>query len=111
MKLHAVIKNLREESHLTQEQLATKSKLTRGYISRLESGNYEDGSPSIRTLLKMANGLAVPLEIILQKAGITKDDYISFADTPTFLRARYDFNGEQIKEVERFIAFIKSKLA
>ena len=109
MKLHIVIKTLREDHELTQEQLAAKAKLTRGYISRLESGSYADGSPSIRTLGKIAEGLSVPLEIILRQAGITQDDYMN-ADTHTFLRAKYDFNREQIKEVEQFIEFVKDKI-
>ena len=38
MKLHAVIKSLREDKGLTQEKLAEHSRLTRGYISRFEAG-------------------------------------------------------------------------
>ncbi len=110
MKLYTVIKTLREEHELTQEELARKSDLTRGYISRMEAGNYTEGSPSIRTLQKIARGLSVPLEIILNKAGITQEDYIQSADTPTFLRAKYDFNKEQIKEVEQYIDYVKEKL-
>ncbi len=110
MKLYAVIKALREGHKLTQEQLAEKSGLTRGYISRMEAGDYSEGSPSIRTLQKIAGGLSVPLEFILNKAGITKEDYIKSADTPTFLRAKYDFDTQQIKEVEQYINYIKGKL-
>lgn len=110
MKLHAVVKTLREEHEFTQEQLAAKSGLTRGYISRLEAGNYTDGSPSIRTLQRIAGGLSVPLEVILHQAGITRDGYMKSADTPTFLRVKYDFNVEQIGEVEQFIDFVKNKI-
>ena len=110
MKLHAVIKTLREEKALTQEQLAEKSGLTRGYISRLESGDYADGSPSIRTLQKIAMGFTMPLEYILNKAGITKDDYLKSADTGTFLRAKYDFTTEQVQNVEVYIEHVKNQL-
>ncbi len=110
MKLHAVVKALREEHGLTQEQLAEKSGLTRGYISRMEAGDYREDSPSIRTLQKIAEGLSVPLELILNKAGITKEDYINSAETHIYLRAKYDFNTEQIKEVEQYIDYIKNKL-
>ena len=83
MKLHTVIKSIREDKKLTQEKLAESAKLTRGYISRLEAGAYADDSPSIKTLRRIAVGLNEPLELILEKAGITQDDYIKSASTPT----------------------------
>lgn len=108
-KLEVAIKELRDDMRLTQEQLAEKSGLSRGYISRLESGDYKDDSPSIRTLQKIAEGLSIPLEIILKKAGITKEDYTKI-DTRTHLRAKYNFNSDQIKEIEQHIAYVKNKL-
>jgi len=110
MKLNAVIKSLREDKGLTQEKLAEHAKLTRGYISRLEKGNYADDSPSIKTLRKIADGLNEPIELILDKAGITQDDYIKSANTQTFLRAKYDLNSTQINEIESFIEHVKNKL-
>lgn len=110
MKLAEVIKSLREDKDLTQEKLAENSGLTRGYISRLEQGEYPDESPSIKTLRKIADGLSEPLEFILNKAGITQANYIKSADTPTFLRAKYNFNEEQSKMVEVYIEHIKRQL-
>ena len=110
MKLHSIIKFLREDKGLTQEKLAEDSGLTRGYISRLEKGTYGDDSPSIKTLRKIAKGLSEPLDFILSKAGITQEDYIKKADTPTFLRAKYDLNREQIRSVETYIQLIKKHL-
>ena len=110
MKLHTVIKTIREDKGLTQEKLAENAKLTRGYISRLEKGTYHDDSPSIKTLRKIADGLKEPLELILAKAGITQDDYIKFASTPTFLRAKYNLNKQQISTIESFIEHVKNEL-
>lgn len=110
MKLHNVIKNLREDKGLTQEKLAENAKLTRGYISRLEKGTYADDSPSIKTLKKIADGLKEPLELILAQAGITQDDYIKSASMPTFLRAKYNLNEQQILSVESFIEHVKNQL-
>ena len=110
MKLHTVIKSLREDKGLTQEKLAQESKLTRGYISRLEQGEYADDSPSIKTLRQIAGGLKEPMELSLNKAGITQDDYIKSASTPTFLRAKYDLNETQSMAVEAFIEHIKTQL-
>jgi len=110
MNLHAVIKSLREDKGLTQEKLAEGSGLTRGYISRFEKGTYSDDSPSIRTLRKIADGLKEPLEFILAKAGITKDDYIKNSTVQTFLRAKYNLNKEQIRAVEAYIDHVKKQL-
>lgn len=110
MKLHSVIKSLREDKGLTQEKLADTSGLTRGYISRLEKGSYADDSPSIKTLRQIATGLKEPLELILSKAGITQEDYIKSASSQTFLRAKYDLNKEQIRAVEAYIEHVKQQL-
>ncbi|MGH7141217.1 MAG: helix-turn-helix domain-containing protein [Minisyncoccia bacterium] len=110
MKLHAVIKTLREDKGLTQDKLAENAGLTRGYISRLEAGAYADDSPSIKTLRHIASGLKEPLELILNKAGITQEGYIKSATTQTFLRAKYDLNQEQIRAVESFIDHVKKHL-
>jgi len=110
MNLHTVIKTFREDKGLTQEKLAENAKLTRGYISRLENGDYADDSPSLRTLRQIADGLKEPLEFILSKAGLTKDDYIKSASTPTFLRAKYNLDEDQIRSVELFIDHVKNQL-
>lgn len=112
MKLHQIIKDLRDEQGLTQEVLASRASLTRGYISRLESGDYTDGSPTIKTLQSIAQGLGVPLELILNRAGITKEDYINSNQTVGLvLRAKHNLNTEQVKKVEEYIRKIKNKIA
>ncbi|MEK7578965.1 MAG: helix-turn-helix transcriptional regulator [Patescibacteria group bacterium] len=110
MKLHTVIKDLREQKGLTQEKLAENAQLTRGYISRLEQGAYPDESPSIKTLRKIAEGLEEPLEIILSKAGITQDDYMQSATAQTFFRAAYNLNEHQTQAVEAYITTLKNQL-
>ncbi len=109
MKLYEVIKALREDKNLTQEKLAERSNLTRGYISRLEQGEYPDDSPSIKTLRKIADGLKEPLELILSRAGLTQTDYIHSATPHTVFRATYNLNEKQIQRVEDFIKGMKTK--
>lgn len=109
MKLHEVIRSLRDDKGLTQEKLAEKAELTRGYISRLEKGVYPDESPSINTLRRIARGLGEPLELILSKAGITQDDYMKTASSGTFFRAKYNLNQDQTQAVEAFIQHIKKQ--
>lgn len=110
-KLNIVINTLREEKELTQQQLADKAGLTRGYISRLEAGDYTDtDGPAIKTLIKIAEGLSVPIELILNRAGITKEDYIK--NNHNFrlaMRAKYSLSEEEAKKVEQYINKLKDK--
>lgn len=61
-KLGLRIKELREISSLTQEELAVNAGISRNYISSIENGRY---SPSIETLEKIAKVLDVSVIQIL----------------------------------------------
>jgi transcriptional regulator with XRE-family HTH domain len=52
------IRELRVEAHLTQAQVSQRAGLAVPYLSRLENGRL---SPSIRTLKKLSDALALPL--------------------------------------------------
>ncbi|MES2126111.1 MAG: helix-turn-helix transcriptional regulator [Pseudomonadota bacterium] len=52
----AVLRRLRTEAGLTQEQLGLDADLQRKYISLLELG---EKAPSLETVLKLASGLRV----------------------------------------------------
>jgi transcriptional regulator with XRE-family HTH domain len=59
------IKRLREERGLTQEVLASRAKLSRIYIAKLEAG--DRASPSFPALQRIARALGVKLRIDLVK--------------------------------------------
>lgn len=50
------VKKIREQKSMTQDDLATKTGLTVGYVSLIESGQR---SPSMGALSKLAKGLGV----------------------------------------------------
>jgi len=58
-----VIKALREQQGLTQEELAKKAKLTKPYISQLESG--ARGNPSVSAVKNLAKALGVQMQTLL----------------------------------------------
>jgi transcriptional regulator with XRE-family HTH domain len=58
-----VLKTLREEKGLTQVDLATKAKVERTYIVKLESGDKKN--PSLDILKKLAKALGVPVTELL----------------------------------------------
>lgn len=62
VKLGEKIKKIRKEKGFSQEQLATKSKLHRTYISDIERG---DRNISIRNIEKIAKALGVAISDLL----------------------------------------------
>ena len=56
------IKEVREEKHLTQQELSLKSGVSRNLIARLETGQLK--STSTDTLFKLANALDVKVEFL-----------------------------------------------
>lgn len=71
------IRELRERRQLTQEGLAEAANLAANTIRRLERGHF---GPSFDTMLKLANGLQVPL------AALLSDDYDLSDDLATMIR-------------------------
>jgi transcriptional regulator with XRE-family HTH domain len=57
------IQALRNQRGLTQEQLADKAGLSRGYIARLETGRHD---PAATTLAKIAKALRVPISSLFK---------------------------------------------
>ena len=54
-----MLKTLREDKGLTQEELAKKARLTKPYISQLETGARKN--PSLPALQRIARALGVPV--------------------------------------------------
>lgn len=57
------IKVLREKRGLSQEELATRAGISRGYLARLETGRHE---PTLTTLEKLAKALRVKVARLLE---------------------------------------------
>lgn len=62
-KIGKRIRQLREEKHITQEDLALESKLNRAYVGYIERG---ERNPSTETISKIAKALRVPLHELLK---------------------------------------------
>ncbi|MBI4589737.1 MAG: helix-turn-helix transcriptional regulator [Candidatus Rokubacteria bacterium] len=61
------LKRLRQEKNLNQEKLAKRAKITRVYLSQLETGAK---SPTIRILHRLACALEVPLvDLLIDREG------------------------------------------
>ncbi len=53
------IKFLRENTHLTQEKLAEKAGISLDYLGKIE---VSINKPGIKTILKLANALDIPIK-------------------------------------------------
>ncbi len=62
-KLGMKIQELRTKRAMTQEILAKKARLSRGYLARVETGRHE---PTLTTLRKLAKALGVPVTELLE---------------------------------------------
>ena len=67
MKLGDKIRQLREESGLTQGQLAASSSVSQGYLSQLENGEVKN--PSAAVLLRVAQAMHVDSDELFEAAG------------------------------------------
>jgi transcriptional regulator with XRE-family HTH domain len=62
-KIGMRIKALREKRGLSQEELAGRAGLSRGYLARLETGRHE---PTLTTLGKLAKALRVKIGALVE---------------------------------------------
>jgi HTH-type transcriptional regulator/antitoxin HipB len=63
-RLSTVLRERREEAGLTQEVLAKRARVSRGYVAKLEAGHSKN--PSIGTLKRLAKELGVPVTELLE---------------------------------------------
>src|SRR3972149_7104703 len=67
MNLGDRIRELREESRLTQGSLANKASVSQGYLSQLENGDVKN--PSAAVLLRVAQAMGVDANELFEAAG------------------------------------------
>ena len=66
--IHAMI-DARKKSGLTQKDLADKTGLSQGDISKIERGN---GNPSLNTLKRLAEGMEMSLQLVFVPMAVSE---------------------------------------
>lgn len=104
------IRDLRIKNGLTQEELANRSELSKGFISQLES---EQTSPSIATLVDILECLGTNLkdffnDSVQEKIVFTKDDYFSSEDEGLGERITWIVPNAQKNEMEPILMTLAS---
>jgi len=56
------IETLRKTRHLSRQELATKARISREYVRKLEAGGYD---PTVGTLQRIGKALGVPVTELL----------------------------------------------
>jgi transcriptional regulator with XRE-family HTH domain len=69
MNIGTKVRELREKNGLRQFELAKKAKISKGYMSDIESGRT---TPSIKTLMKLAIALEVSCRYLLDEKETTE---------------------------------------
>lgn len=62
-RMSTMIRETRTARGLTQEELAKRAKVARGYLAQLEAGHKKN--PSLPTLKRLAKALGVPITALL----------------------------------------------
>jgi transcriptional regulator with XRE-family HTH domain len=63
-RLATVLRTLRDQNEMTQEDLAKRAKVARSYVALIESGRKKN--PSLEILKRLARALGVPVTELLE---------------------------------------------
>ncbi|TWW13636.1 hypothetical protein LABALGNA3A7_05590 [Dellaglioa algida] len=94
------IKSIREEKHFTVRQAALQGGFSSAYLSQIENG--KKNIPKVETLYKIAQGLRISNDEILELAGIgTKKDNINKIDEQFEEELVLAFDGKPIPDSDK----------
>ncbi len=79
MEMREILKNLREDNHLTQEQMAQRVMVTRQAVSRWETGETQPNTDTLKLLSKAFNVsintlLGSPRQLVCRCCGMPLND-------------------------------------
>ena len=98
--LAELLTRLRLEAGLSLYELSHRSGINRSNLHRMEKGVITD--PSRETLNRIAGALGTDPEQLYE--AILAADPAALPELPTYFRAKYRLNDDEIAEVERLIA-------
>ena len=110
MKIGKKLKSLRIMKNMTQEELAVRSDLTRGFISQLER---DLTSPTLENLDMILHALGTDLKEFfskfdtVEKVVYTKEDRIPIYDTPKGVKEELLMTTTEPKKIEPSFLYLK----
>lgn len=102
LKISNYLKGLRAEKKLTFEDLSGKTKLSIGFLSRLEKGDYDEKNISLATIIRLATGFDIKVKDLLDQMGILEQNQLPAIGA--YLREKYNIQStEDAKTIENII--------
>lgn len=106
-ELGIYIKKIRVEKGLSIRRLAELANISHTEVKRIEDGMRKQTSPQV--LRSIAHALGVPYEDLLTVAGYIDEPSEEAGTAVVGIKDAEDLSQEEIEQVNRFIAFLKSK--
>ncbi len=108
MKLSNLVADYRKNSADTLEQLAEKTDLSKGFLSRIEKGDFDSRNVSLATIIKLAKGFNVKVKEILDMLKVIDAEQDDHAPLKVYLRKKYNIsNDEDVRIIEGMIDRLK----
>lgn len=106
MKLGEITKKYREEKSFTLDYVAQKTGLSKGFLSRLEKGDFDSKNVSLDTLIKLSKGYDVKVKEILDLLNVIEQD--SPVPLEVYLRSKYGINdNSDVRVIDGLIKRLK----
>lgn len=106
-ELGIFIKNKRTEKRLSIRRLAELANISHTEVKRIEDGLRKQTSPQV--LRSIASALCVPYEDLLAAAGYIDEPIEEIGTAVAGIKDAEDLSQEEVEQVNRFIAFLKSQ--
>lgn len=98
-ELGRYLKKLRDELGLSMHEVARRSSLTPGYISKIESGNALK-SITVQSLVAFSKAYEIPAIAILEEAGFLRKSNGDLPNFATYLKMKYKLSYQAIRDME-----------
>ncbi|NTV41182.1 MAG: helix-turn-helix transcriptional regulator [Candidatus Moranbacteria bacterium] len=106
MKLSKIAQKYRDAASFTLDKMAQESGLSKGFLSRLEKGDFDSQNISLETLIKLSKGYNIKVKEILDLLNVIEQD--EPAPLKVYLRKKYDIhNDADVDVIEGLINRLK----
>src|SRR5579859_1165742 len=105
--LGKLLREARIKAHISQEQLAERTGVSRPFLSQLETGKYLQPSPA--TLQSIAAELHISIDDLHAFTGYTMPS--DLPEYEAYLHAKYQLPDKAIAELISYFEYIQSKYA
>jgi transcriptional regulator with XRE-family HTH domain len=107
-KLGDYLKELRKDLGFTLREAARKADISPSHLSKIENGK-SFSSIGIRVLVNLSEIYNIPMTAILEEAGFVKSTKSGLPEFSQYLRSKYHFSPQIIRDMEIAKEIIEKK--